>query len=206
MKNLKKLFFATVATAIASTYVSAQNIAFGPKLGISATAFEGDINNQEGRGSLLAGLFFNTGSSSIFAFQTELLLHQKGSYSENTTFNVSRDIEVNYLEIPMMVKFGLPIDQTFYPNFYLGGYYASRLNSTYQLKQLDGGFTISDDVNTAADDYGYIMGLGLDVFSDNLFFTLDGRYGIGQKNISTRDNEELYNRSFTVSAGVGLRF
>ncbi|HXH20024.1 MAG TPA: porin family protein [Chitinophagales bacterium] len=198
------LFLILVAASIP---VHAQpSLAIGPKVGASFSGFRGDdagdINFRKG---LAGGVFVNVSPVKFFSFQPELLLQQKGAVNENEEFNFREDVKIGYLNVPMLFKLRLPIDDAFFPHVYVGPQFSYAFKSEYSITMLNG-TTLTREIDLRNYDLGGVFGFGLDIESNHLFFTTDFRYGLGALNLDENDEAKLKNKDMAILLGLGYKF
>ncbi len=189
-----------------SNVMKAQQLSFGPKLGITSTTGAGDDvpSQTESITNIVGGVFFKVGSDGIFSFQPEILYHPKGGVYEDDNFRY--ELNIDYLEIPLLFKVQIPVGETVYPFVYAGPYGAFELGN-----EETGEFFIFQGTGTAdiSDfDAGAVLGAGLDFQVSNMYLGLDLRYGIGMVNIydaeDPDDQPDIKNRAFSVMVGLGI--
>lgn len=204
----KQLTIILIIAVIPATQSYAQfGIALGPKAGVGVTTFRGlDEYNIDERTGWVGGLFLNIQFTPVFTLQPELLLSEKGAeYSDN---NYSVSAEISYFEVPVLAKFRIPINDIFFPHIAVGPNFAFRTDLKYSGRQTDSGATINlnkDEIRKH--DIGAIVGAGLDIQTrdSGIFFTIDGRYGIGFTNINKNDDViEVRNAGWRFAAGIGF--
>ncbi len=187
----------------------AQTLSFGPKIGYTSTTLKGnDVpNGTDPLSGLVGGVFFKYASeSNIVAFQPEILYHQKGAVDMEDGDGIK--LNVDYLEVPLLLKVQIPVGETFFPHIYAGPYGAFELDNNFKSQASFLGFTITD--NEKADvqdfDYGAIVGAGFDVQLESFYFGVDARYGIGMERIISFDGErqDMKNRNFSLMLGLGV--
>ncbi|HYG49419.1 MAG TPA: outer membrane beta-barrel protein, partial [Flavobacteriales bacterium] len=141
-----KILFYVLLTMIVygmNGFKAKAQIALGVKGGSIFSTFQGnDANQNNTLQALTVGAFVNFGGT-ILSLQPEVLLTQKGATNVNETYNVREDFKINYVEIPLLFKFGLQLPGI-YPHAYIGPYYAHALSQTYSVSDINGG-TISQE-------------------------------------------------------------
>lgn len=209
MKTLQKLTLACCCTL--ATAMSYAQVSMGPKVGVSSTTFAGtDVSDAEARTGFMAGIYFKAGTESILSIQPEVLYHRKGAIYVNEDLNTRREITLDYLEIPVLIKLGLPVGETIYPHIYAGPYAGVLVGQRATNTQNDFDiFWEEDDFTAATFDAGAVVGAGLDMAVENFFLTFDVRYGIGMLSIDSDDEEEsekedVKNRTLSFLVGFGI--
>ena len=177
--NIKPILLTLLLGVAFSTATFAQTLSFGPKIGYTSTTLKGnDVpDGTDPLSGLVGGVFFKYASeSSIFAFQPEILYHQKGAVDMEDGDGVK--LNVDYLEVPLLFKVQIPVGETFFPHIYVGPYGAFELDNNFKSQASFLGFTITD--NEKADiqdfDYGAIVGAGFDMQLESFYFGVDARY------------------------------
>lgn len=206
---MKKIFaITTCIIMLATTSLMAQGFSFGGKVGFIASSYNGDdaVDLELNKGATF-GLFFNAPFLNIMAVQPELLFKQNGAYTDIGGTGVKQRIKVNYLQVPVVFKLGIPIDGTFYPHILLGPQFSYAVTRTYSVEGGNSSLEF-EDADIRKTDAGGFFGLGMDVRSDRFFWTIDFRYGLGAFNISNDDNVDLdlRNEDFSVATGFGVTF
>jgi len=193
----------TTLTALI-TEVAAQT-SLGVKGGYTASSLRGDdAGDIDWQSGFAGGLFVNIAVFQAFAIQPELLFRQRGAYNRNETFNINQRINLSYLDVPILFKLRIPIDETFYPHVYIGPQFSYNLRGDYEVEAFDA-ITVQRELDVRKVDAGGVMGFGLDIKSDRFFFTADFRYGLGGINIDSSDEPFLLkNKDLSVLLGVGV--
>lgn len=95
---MKKILSIISLSLIFSAGAMAQNFGFGVKAGINGSDFRSSDDNFEMKVGYLLGVYGNIRLSERVGFQPELVYSLQGAASEDY------DINLNYLNIPMMFK------------------------------------------------------------------------------------------------------
>jgi hypothetical protein len=180
---------------------------FGLKGGTMNSTFKTDDIRFNKRLSMFTGVFVNISPGKLLALQPELLLVQKGAARVRDDIQVRENYRINYLELPLLFKLQFPLGRLFYPHLYFGPYYAQKLNGTYTLTDLnDGTGTEANAAQIKSNDYGTVMGAGVDIHGETLFLTFDARYNRGMTNIYKGENglQDIRNKGLMLSAGIGI--
>ena len=85
--------------------IQAQNLGGGLILGLSASQVSGDNLGGFNKAGLLAGGFIDLQLSKTLKGQMEMTFIQKGSNNPNMNENNYSDINLSYVEIPLLVKY-----------------------------------------------------------------------------------------------------
>lgn len=203
---LSKWMAPLLMTMLLSTTAFSQNLSIGPKVGfLSSTPAGDDVPADiESISGFTGGIFLKYSTGNVFAIQPEILYTRKGGYYSEGLF--SYELNVDYLEIPLLLKAQIPVGEAVFPFLYVGPYAAFELNNREQ-----GDFFFVDYESTAAIrdfDAGAVLGAGLDVELEKFFLGFDARYGIGMVNIYEPDDDgdqaDIKNRSLSFMVGLGV--
>lgn len=207
MSAIKKHTFILLAVLLFSINSYSQiGFSLGPKAGVTFTSFRGDqADDIKSRTGWAGGLFANLSLLDFLSIQPEFLIHQKGATSRHNQYR--NEIRVNYFEIPVLVKLRLPLGETVYPHIFAGPNFSYRVSGKYSSTDTQNGDDrdISID-NVRRSDTGGIIGVGIDIEGQGIFFTIDARYGFGFNELG--DNSyylNLRNEDLTILAGIGFR-
>jgi opacity protein-like surface antigen len=199
---MKKVLLIVVVTLLGLGNLSAQEVKFGAKVGLNSSNLRGDMDFDSKIG-FNVGAFAEISLSDKFIFQPELLFSTQGAKFEGSDANATVSIKVNYLNIPLMLKYGVT-DKLFLEfgpqlGFLLSG--KSKFEVTY------GGETVSEEQDikdsSKSFDFGLNFGASFDV-AENIM--IGARYNLGLSNINDddRDDDKIQNAVFSLS--VGYRF
>jgi hypothetical protein len=173
----------------------------GVATGKLAEEFDGDprTDDDESLLSLVVGVSMQRPLSNGMIFAPEAFYVAKGYEDEDSQGKV----KMNYVEIPLLLRYGIPIDGTIQP-FLLGGP-AIALQASCKYTDADGDTGTCDEVFGEEDSYkGFDAGLmlGGGISRDNLSATI--RYDLGLANISKAANWSAKNRALMLLVGFGL--
>jgi opacity protein-like surface antigen len=199
---MKKVFLIVVVTLLGLGNLSAQEVKFGAKVGLNSSNLRGDMDFDSKIG-FNVGAFAEISLLDKFIFQPELLFSTQGAKFETSDANAAVSIKVNYLNIPLMLKYGVT-DKLFLEfgpqlGFLLSG--KSKFEVTY------GGETDSEEEDikdsSKSFDFGLNFGASFDV-AENIM--IGARYNLGVSNINDddRDDDKAQNAVFYLS--LGYRF
>lgn len=175
------LFVSIAGVSEAQTTVDAR--VGGTLCGLS----EGDWTMKFG---LKAGLSVDHAFSDLFALRSGLFFSMKGASDAETSFDYapSTSIDLNYIEIPLLASFRVPIT----------GQFGIALNAGpsigYRVSKDPAGWTEVNKTNVAFD-----AGIDL-VFSSRYEISIEGQYGISEL---ARDSRQ---HTITYSLLFGYRF
>ena len=149
------------------------------------------------------------GASAIFPFSANLDLQFGAAYvakgATEHELGVDIAVELDYFEIPLLLRLSPSVDGTISPHFTVGPALSFRLKCSASGSAE--GLKISGDCDEFADpddlksmDFGAMAGAGIDIAtSGSLSVSLDLLYNFGLSSISESDEK---NRAFSILAGV----
>jgi len=193
--------------------VHAQLFDYGLRGGANFAQFS-NVDDSEFHVGYHFGAFLNISPPlSPVAIQPELLYTQFGSKFEfpgdilngsiglpNST--VTETMKMNYLQIPVLVKYYFPLPGPVSPNMYAGPYVGFHLDSSY-----DGDEDFADDWEDSVrdTDYGLVLGLGTEINILLNTIHIDARYILGLESIFEEplDNDEKHR---VISVSLGFAF
>lgn len=200
-----------VATAVLAAVLlgagsaAAQDVTGGVKGGVNfaSIVIDGDAAdlNLETRVGLVVGGFVTWPVTPRFDIQPEALVSMKGASFDE--FGVEADIELTYLEFPILFRYGSPISPGSSLKVFAGPSLAFKLNAetTGEFLGISSDQDIDDEVEGF--DFGLVIGAGIEAGR----LTFDGRYTWGLSNINSdpaQDDVNVKNRVFSLL--VGFRF
>jgi hypothetical protein len=151
------------------------------------------------------GAFIIVNLNSFLALQSELNFVEKGAKTQGEAAGEAYKawINLNYLEIPAILRFYLPAQNNFHFSFYTGTYVG--LKTKGRVKAEVAGIKVESDIeNLKSTDAGLIFGAGFDFslpFLKTGQFCLDLRYSLGLTSISTEAGVETKNKVISLSLG-----
>jgi hypothetical protein len=181
MKKILGLFFLLILAG----KVNAQ---FGIRAGYSSSNFSD--TNFEARSGLHAGIYYTAGSSFV-KVEPGIQFAQKG-YQGKDDMGISIDEELNYLDIPVLVRLNLlPMI-----NVFAGPQASFLISRNYQL----GMITSNSQEVLSAYDLGGVVGAQ---FKLPMGLNVQASYDIGLKSLNYY-NTDVKNSSFKLSLGYSF--
>lgn len=190
MKGLCLILASLILMVLASTPALA-GVNYGFKGGITLAniksvpeTFEG--YKWENKMGLAGGIFLEIGLPGPFSIQPEVLYVQKGakiSFAEGE-FSGTLSANVDYIEIPLLLKYSFGSGGLTVPSIYAGPYYGFNTKAEFVMKVAglpEEKEDIKDDIRD--NEFGVAFGLGLTQKLGLLKLTLDARYDLGISNI-----------------------
>jgi opacity protein-like surface antigen len=218
---------------VSATAVFAQYAYFGLKGGLSVGMFWGDDadadvfwyagSSKSPRIGFIGGGYSTIVLAKMFAIQPELLFVMAGQgydYESGGEFDYIT-LKPNYIQIPVLFKFYVPMPGMVKVNLFAGPYGAINISDKYFNEWdiapfIPGSFEgdISDDltwlgspVDVRRFDYGATAGVGVDFIVAGLQLNVDARYSLGLANVIVPENVDepnIKNGVFAVMVGVGF--
>lgn len=181
---MKKIIFLLAALA-GSFAMQAQGIDFGIKAGANFSKFSGDLDS-DGITNFHAGAVVEVNLMPTFSVQAEGLFSSQGGkakYDDGGVVGVAKDINLDYISVPVMAKFYLLPDRL----------------SVMAGPQFS--FLVSDAkeaFDTKSFDMAAAGGVELKIFA-GLF--AQARYTVGLSNVSDVSEVDVKNNVFQLSVG-----
>lgn len=185
-KSRRSIAFAAAvavsALAVASSRAEAQQLEIGFKLGAAfanlTNPFEEGEADPESITSFSGGGHLRFGLSPAFSLQPELLFVRKGA--ADPAFDDS-DVHFDYVEIPVLARFDIPlIGSPISPFLYAGPYAAFEVGCTIHDR---GDEEECGDEGREKFDYGAVFGAGLGFSAGPGKLVVEGRYDLGLRNL-----------------------
>lgn len=193
--------------------VSSQETRFGVKAGLNYSSIVGDLTNGiKFRFSGHGGIFLEIKFSEKFAFQPELLYSSQGFQFSSDLFAIDgnyptidgnrfrTNVQLNYLTVPLLAKFGLGERSSieFGPQF---GFLINQVTKIKNLDELEGApsksrSTISGKFQS---DYGIAVGLGIRLSEQ---FSVSPRFYLGLRDRLNGAEGNLQNYNATIQVSV----
>lgn len=196
-----------VLTSPAMGQMNGLDIRPGVKAGGDFMTVGGDDapDNADRRTGFLAGGFLLVDFAGPFALQPEALYVQKGWSQDIEGTSVTSTAKLDYVEIPVLAKFQLPVEGAFSPNLIAGPALGINVSAEVEAEGDGGSNTedLSDDVSST--DFGLVVGAGSDFGVGAGTLSVDFRYGLGLSSIDDTDTDaSIQNRGFMITAGFAF--
>lgn len=182
-----------------------QRFSAGPRLGVNLSKYVGNnIVRNETIAGLSAGGFLMYSSLNHFGISADLLYSQKGAKYIGIGPGGANVVQrVNYLEVPIALRYFLTRSGDFRPNLFVGPALGFKLNASQRVEGTDAKTDISDGPNPV--DLGLMAGFQLNFrgLGPRQRFLIDGRYTYGLSSISAVSGSG-HNSVFTLALGYGF--
>jgi hypothetical protein len=170
---------------------------FGIKAGVNIANFTGDdvFHNSSNPGAV-AGLFARYGLSKSWSLQPEALFAMRGA--KFSVADIQSEQQINYIEIPLLARFGWGHGASFRPSLFAGPSVAFQL----QNKIVDGAeIDLKGQPGVRDYDIGAIVGAELDYTAGAGDILLDARYEQGL--VSWSEDLNIKNSTLSFLLGYG---
>ncbi len=185
--------FGIKAGVALSGYQPSQNISteynhdYRPFLGYEIEWVQNDAGSPDI--GLQLGIFYTHTISKYFALQPELFYSQRGiNFYKTELYNTSYNLNVSYLEIPILFRYKLPFDWIAAPSVLAGPYAAFKLsaNRTLNIWEENSTKSISGVKNF---DYGLVFAINFEFSELSLSPMLEIRFNLGLANTMEQPEE-----------------
>jgi hypothetical protein len=152
----------------------------------------------------VGGGFLGIAVNDVFSVEPQALFSVKGV--KFTSTNGSGSLKINYLEVPVLGKFWIPVsDSQVRPFIFAGPYAAFKLSCTAVMGSTSQDCDQNAELKLKSTDFGGTGGAGLEFKAGKQVVRVDARYSIGLTNISDKTGSQtLKNRAFAGTVGVGF--
>ena len=149
---------------------------------------------------LQLGAFYTFNISDEFIFQPELYFVERGyQFDQTPLYNINYSLHINYLELPLLIEYYLPLDWDFHPAILAGAYSSIKLSSNKSIRLPDE--EITGEVSSVNSfDYGIVFGIATEFSAWNGEIIIDLRLNWGLANVLSQPDNfiDLYNDPGTV--------
>lgn len=196
---MKKNLFTLVFVSVISLFQAQEDkktLTYGAKAGLTLSTWTGSsVDGIGSRTGIYAGGFVNYKFSQRFALQPELLYSMQGAGETPIVNNVRVDYTVDYITLPVMLKFYAAPRL----NLEFGPQLALKVNDKVKAKNTVTGVSATSDIDVRNVDFGLNAGLGYE-FSMGL--GIEARYNFGLSEVLEGSNA----RTSVFSFGLSYRF
>jgi len=177
-------FFAILFLIFNLSSISFTQTQIGVKTGLNIANLSFSNNPYDSKLGFTGGAFFKYQFSEMFALQSEIYYTMKGATDKfeflvDTTYNtntVDLTISYNYLEVPVLVKLMIPIQDSYIKPTISAGPFIG-LNLTSKVKRITNGESEESDVNDVSlVEFGLQFGGGIGFMVGRNELGLDFRY------------------------------
>ncbi|MGB1247701.1 MAG: porin family protein [Chitinophagales bacterium] len=212
MKAISKSVFALILCVLLSQLDTKAQItqSIGVTGGFASSGFHGESIKDVNRRNLYSvGMFYHLApGKGVFSIQPEIIYVPKGGVYTYDALQIKEEYQLNYLEIPVMVKISIPIAKRIYPHVFAGPQIGIKLSEKYEVSSLsDPSLVIAGTKETEEIDYGGVFGAGVDFKIKKLFLGLNCRYYLGANEVKeANEAADIKNGTFSMNLGLGVKF
>ena len=187
-----------IKAGLAVSALQASGEDYTPFLGYEASWVQRGASNPVF--GLQLGAFYTFNISDEFIFQPELYFVQRGyQFDQTPLYNINYSLHINYLELPILIEYYLPLDWGFHPAITAGAYSSFKLSGNKSIRLPDE--EITGEVSSVNGfDYGIVLGIATEfkAWDGEIIFDLRINWGFANV-LSQPDNFiDLYNDPGTV--------
>ncbi len=219
LQKVTLLAFILFFFCLSSSYAQ-QRFSAGPRLGLNLSTLRGDVSGYKLSPGLVAGAFVMYSSLNHFGISADVLYSQRGGrFPSNGPGDTEFTQRINYLEIPVALRYFLTLGGNFRPNIFLGPSLALPL-SAKRVNQKLNNVDQPDVVNSNTfdrPDLGLLAGFQLNWpgFGARQRFLIDARYTFGLADITApispttvvpggTGTQSISNSTITLTLGYGF--
>lgn len=204
----RALIAALAATSLAAAPAAAQGWALGFEGGLNVSDLS--VTDDGTDVELDSEIGFRFGGVLRYDFAPDGLvgIHTGATYSRKGASDELVDLNVDYLEVPLVVAVNIPTEGApVSPRLYAGGSFNFEANCEIAPAEGDGEAVDCDDpgadvVERSSFDFGVRFGGGVDIdVSSNVAVTLDAGYDLGLTDIDETETGEIKNRNLFFTGG-----
>jgi hypothetical protein len=186
----------------------------GIKAGVNVAGVTGDDvdDSYESRTAFVGGVFLTYALTPALAVQPEILYSMKG-YKWDDDMGCCGTGKLTYLEIPVLLKYMIPMDGVVQPNLFAGVAPAFLLSAEVEqdheetmFQMLGASETVDIKDDTKSVDFGLVFGGGVDLALGEGLLMFDVRYTMGLTSIDDTDDDwDVKNKAITLMVGYGFK-
>lgn len=179
----------------------------GPRAAVALASVSGDGTEElDSKLGLALGGFIDVpfGSNSPFGIRGEVNLVNKGAEAEVGT--TSLKLNFDYVEVPVMVKYNIPVKGNIAPNFFAGPVVGILVSAKQKYDFAGDEQEVDIKEYLKSTDFSLCFGGGVDiVMGTSGVLILDVRYELGFTNVLDDGGEgEIKNNAFMIGVGWGF--
>ncbi|MCW8810696.1 MAG: PorT family protein [Ignavibacteriaceae bacterium] len=138
---------------------------------------------------LQLGLFYTFNISDEFIFQPELYFAERGyQFDQTPLYDINYSLGINYLELPLLIEYYLPLGWGFHPAITAGPYSSIKLSNNKKINLP--GEEINGEVSSVNNfDYGIVFGIATEFAAWNGEIIFDLRVNWGLANVLSQPSD-----------------
>lgn len=207
---MKKILFSAIV--LATTYVNAQDVTFGAKLGLNVSSITGDVTDSKSLIGAQFGGFAEIKISDKFAVQPELLFSMQGAKSEYSdsdidySYSEESKTKLNYLNVPILAKYYVAEKFALLAGPQFGILMSAK--EEYEFSENLDGVTDSGSESIDAKEFYKSLALSFNLgasYSITENFFVDAKYNLGLSNV-LKDADGVSQKNSVFQLSVGYKF
>ena len=203
MKKLIPLFLSLFILGFSLSAQAQTDLKYGAKVGLNFANLSGNDAPQGAstRTGLVIGGFLTYNFAPMFGLQPEVLYSMKGS--SGATNGVSYTFSLNYIEIPALLKFYIPLapGSPVSANIYAGPDFAFNVASSVETSFNGQTNTTDESSNTKGFDFNIMFGGGVGFNVGPTTLGVELRYTLGTGTVAS-DGSDIKNGVFAILASI----
>lgn len=149
-----------------------------------------------------AGMFFSFSLPLGLSAQPEVLYTVKGFKAGDDPVTWTQKLQ--YLEVPILVKYSLPTFGIVKPNVFVGPSFALRLGAKQTLSDSVSSASVDNKSEFSDKDVAVVFGAGATISTGPIDVVFDIRYSLGIWKLDRPEKMAVYNRGICLMAGIVL--
>lgn len=205
--------FVICVALIASPAMAQMKFNLGITAGVgmsNATMKDSAGTSAEGKKMKLGfggGIFARIIPSEQICIQPEVRYAMKGVKWDDVGTSTDMKTELNYIEIPVLVKYMIPSQSQFKPTIFVGPYVGILVSA--KDKGTEDGVAYDTDIKDylKSTDFGAVVGVGFDYkIGESGMLTFDARYSLGLSNVGKDPVGDESFKNNCIGINVGYAF
>lgn len=177
---MKRLFYTSTLLLILFTTIETNaQIQFGLFGGANFADLKSQDNVMESITLFTGGILIEYNLSDEFSLIAQPMYLQKGGRQPENDLNPELEVTIDYLELPLMLKYKFNLADEFKPYLVAGGTIGYRLNAEMKAEINMVSFTADLKDVSKSYDAGITMGGGIEIPTDKVTFFVEGKYILG---------------------------
>ena len=168
-------------------------------LNIATLRYDNDAIDPSSRTGIAAGGFLEIDPIGPLAVEADVFYSQKGADFEAGGFSSSA--HADYIEIPVVLKLGLPLVPTISYHVHAGPAFAFKVSESIDPEPQ------GDEDGFKSTDFGAVVGFGLEFEALISKVMVDVRYTLGLTNVNNSEGEDAFdikNGAINLLVGIGF--
>jgi hypothetical protein len=162
---------------------------------------------------LQIGFFYTYNISNHFALQPEMYYSRRGlNFYQTELYNTTYSLNVSYLELPLLLKYSLPLEWQIKPSLFLGPYFAFKLSASRTL-DIEGEKNTREVPAINDFDYGVVFAINTEfsAWTQNLLLEFRINWGLANAMDQPEEYTAIYSDAGRVTVlaftfMTGIRF